>query len=110
MTLSPAEQFFYDNAAWSYEPATQTCEEGHIETAKALAKAERALNAGLYYVTVEPDHNVWNDGPVWSVAILSDEGNPDTDEFLAGVGGVACAREDDYIRVVSAELALEAGL
>jgi hypothetical protein len=39
--MNEREQFFYDNAGWSYDSLTETPEEGHVNTAKHLANAER---------------------------------------------------------------------
>jgi hypothetical protein len=111
--MNSAEQFFYDHAGFSYDPNTQTMEEGHVETAKALAEAERKMLAGPYFADIGPEYGAVYDGdggpyygPIWTVTLYSveDADNPDP---IGSLGGVACDDGDPYLRVVAAELALE---
>lgn len=108
-----AEDFFYEHAGYSYDPATQTPEEGHRQSARALADAERWALDNDVTVTWERDPEPWDgdvpyDGPVWqALAVRYDSPN----EVLASLSGIAIDSEhpdtDPYGRVVSAELALQ---
>jgi hypothetical protein len=104
-------KFFYEHAGYSFNPATETEEEGRMAGARALAEAEGRVKAGPYFFTEEPDDQPWDgdfpyDGPLWHVALLSVEGATGA-TCVAGIGGVACELDSDYMRVVRAELALE---
>lgn len=108
-TLTEAERFFYDHAGHSYNPATQTPEQGRIEGARALARAEARLKAGPYFVGHEPDDLPWEgdtpyDGPLWTVILyeVTDTTDP---RVLGSLSSVACEDGDPYLRVVAAELA-----
>lgn len=109
--LTPAEQFFYDNAGYCHNPATETEEQGRRSGAVALARAEERMKAGPYLINVEPDPEPYDgdapyDGPTWVVTLhsVADSTRP---EPLGSVGGVACYEGDPYMRVVAAELASE---
>jgi len=107
--LTLDQQFFYTHAGSSYNPATQTPEEGKRQTAVTLAAAESVLmramrsvdSRGLCFLHLPDDGSpeewqafIWR----WSA-----EGRR---EILASLGGI-----DDssgrYMRVIRAELALE---
>lgn len=121
--VTPAEQFFYENAGWSYDPATETEEQGRRRGAVALARAEERMKAGPYFVDVEPDPEPYDgdvpyDGPLkvvnlWQMAdptrpeFLWQMTDPTRPELLGCIGGIACEEGDPYLRVVAAELALE---
>ncbi len=100
--MTRQEQFFYDNAGWSYNPATQTEEQGRIECAKRLAQAElEARAAGISYSwdredcdCEEKDHNSY-----YCMAC-------DGDTLVASLGMI-CGPTREYRRVIEAELALE---
>ncbi len=118
--LTPSEQFFYDHAGYSFDPRTETKESGRVRCAQALAAAEqRYLDAhrdsGVRIVW-ETDEQSWSDWRVDSRSGDTDS-EPDTIEqacildasglCLASLGGIEDA-DDDYRRVIRAELALEA--
>lgn len=110
-SLTVAERFFYDHAGYSYSPATQTPEQGHVESARRLARAEARLNAGPYFVSHEPDDRPWDgdtpyDGPLWTVTLWCVSGTADP-EILGSLSSVACEDGDPYLRVIAAELASE---
>lgn len=110
-TMTDAERFFFDRAGSSYDPKTQTEEQGRLAGARLLARAEARMTAGPYVVQVEPDDQPWDgdvpwDGPIWYVALYR-EFKYDSLELLGSLGGVACEEGDPYLRVVAAELALE---
>jgi hypothetical protein len=119
MTLSvttEAIEFFYEHAGFSWNPETQTEDEGRREGAVKLAEAEAwAKSAGVEFE--------WDDD--WEVGDHKEEfgddsayadGGPDTCESAAAVldgeiiGSLCCIDDatPEYRRVVEAELALEA--
>jgi hypothetical protein len=112
--LSPAEFFFYENAGYSYDPKTQTPEQGRIACAKALAEAE-AVGKRLEY-SFEWD---WDECP--DLSFMSDEEreqehevlccrivDPETARYsLASLCGIVDP-DHNYRRVIEAELASEA--
>src|SRR5689334_7836283 len=112
MKLNERERFFYDRTGLSLNhPAVET--EGRERSARELAAAEIRLINGPYFIDVEPDDQSWDgdgdddyDGPLWTVTLYGVAGS-DQPKPVATLGGVACERDDPYIRVVSAELALD---
>lgn len=110
--LTANEQFFYDNAGYSYDPKTETAEDGRKRMARELAAAEDAMKKGPYFISVERDPEPYDgdmpyDGPMWIVELMSVKGSTES-ELVGSVGGVACYEETDpYIRVIGAELARE---
>lgn len=115
-----AIDFFYANAGYSYDPKTQTAEEGRLECAKALAAAERERVERGYRVAWEdePDpYMSFGDGEAEAyeageIIVLQGTLFDEDGEVLASIGGVSVPSEtgtnDRYLRVVEAELALEA--
>jgi len=114
--LTETQQFFYDNAAWSHA-IDQDPEEGHIETAKLLARAEAyAEQTNISFQWWEDDEDMplvedrsWrcdagrmSDGPFEPLVVLSSVGgvtsNPYTEHGTDWT---------DYARVIAAELAAE---
>lgn len=106
--MTKLEQFFYDNAGYSYDPKTETKEQGKVRCAVDLARA-------AHYAIDQPDwHFEWgqDDQPC-------ECGEPncdhlveycqlcDGDNLLESLSGISGAT-DEYRRVVEAELALEA--
>jgi hypothetical protein len=110
--LTEAEQFFYDHAGWSWDPKVETPEQGRIRCAHDLAAAEERLKAGPYMTIVEPESDPMldkdNDLPQWCVLLYEMGEYPGDDTIIGSLGCIDCETDDDpYIRVVSAELALE---
>jgi hypothetical protein len=108
----PAAQFFYEHAGYSFDPVNELRECARHRNAQALADAERRMIAGPYYVETSPDPWPYDgddnyDGPVWIVSLfrVDDRSEP---ECIGSIGGVAAEHDDPYMRVVAAELALEA--
>jgi len=116
--FSPAVLFFYKNAGYSYNPVTETPEEGMLRCARALAEAEDwAQASGVDFDEVESELPWDGDDPLPEGCILSD--------FMARVWGPPCPHcgerkrhvaslsvcaytpGDGYPRVVRAELAVE---
>lgn len=113
--MMPSE-FFYENAGFSFDPQTETAEEGKRRCANELAEAERwASDAGLSFAwAVDPDVNSsdHSDEPdpysLWEC--VARDMNGDT---VASLGAIDFGRDGDpwddpYRRVVEAELAVEA--
>lgn len=108
-----AVMFFYEHAGWSFDPATETQEQGKIRSAYRLTRAERdARSAGITFGWEDDwgvDHQKEFDG--------YDDGEPETCEVCTAydedgeiVGSLACVDDasSEYRRVVEAEIALEA--
>lgn len=104
-----AERFFFEHAGYSYDPATETPEQGRRRCAVALAEAEAwAKDVGVAF-SWEDD---WNVGSHLKYDACDAE--PETCEVaLASLGalraGVGCVDDADanYRRVIEAELADE---
>lgn len=107
--LSPYH-FFLKHAGYSYDPKTETPAQGRINTAKRLAMAERYAQDHDWSYTWEPDndgyHSYLEAGQTVETCefcVLTD----DSGDVLASLGCIDDA-DDNYRRVVEAELALEA--
>jgi hypothetical protein len=99
VSLTPDEQWMYDHAGYSYGQG-ETPEEWHVASAKRYAAAEKWLRtSGLHFSTM-PDADADADESWW-VGMLHDFDG----RLVASVGG--CYGDDDYKRVIRAELALE---
>lgn len=116
--MNPIVKFFYDNAGYSYDPATETAEQGRERCARELARAE-------VYGRSEGWRAVWRDDPDGCIGcacgndecmccaaephetlecfIVTDTGV----DVLASCGGI-CEPSREYCRVMEAELMLEA--
>ena len=98
-------QFFWDNAGWSYDPKTQTSEEGRLESAQALVISE--------YLSIDKGFSfVWDndsDNPNELCCVCLDR-NGVVLSSLCGIdlGKNADPYTNEYSRVIKAELALEA--
>lgn len=114
-TTTPAIAFFHEHAGWSYDPLVETSEQGRERCARLLAMAEDVANDLDWYYTIEDDWDVLEDdaGSVELVAsgemrnlmvtLYNEQG-----DILAAIGGVVVPSEDDdYVRVIKAELAYE---
>lgn len=119
MSLTKAQQFFYREAGYSYDPAKETERQGRERGARRLAKAEReAREAGLRFVwetdtdgcigcTCESNGcKCFTEEPHECLVCLA----YDAEGTLAGSMGGVCEPTQAYRRVVEAELALEAGV
>ena len=124
MSQVGAVEFFYDNAGYSYDPATETVEDGRLRGARQLAMAER-------FAQVMGAEYVWEDD--WSLggnhadnycadAYPDNGGEPETCEWVAMYAHIPAGFENmalvaslsciddatpEYRRVIEAELALE---
>ena len=107
------EMFFFEHAGWSYQPATETPNQGRMRCARDLALAERTAKSRGWQVR-------WTDD--WSLDHQREfdcyeDGDPETCEMaalydeegtvLASLGCIDGAT-DEYRRVIEAELADEA--
>lgn len=113
--MTPAERFFYEQAGYAYDPKTETPEQGRLNGARELARAERyAKDAGW--------HAEWTHDPTWNGETLCSHVGAEKctprevlDCVLYDARGVTIASlgaigdpSRDYARVVEAELASEA--
>ena len=114
--MTPNEQFFYENAGYSYDPATETQEQGRVKCAKSLAQAEQlALSAGVAFewqIDQFINSSDFSDDPepweLWECVAYNADGN-----VIASLSGIDFGRDgspwsSNYRRVVEAELATEA--
>lgn len=122
--MNATERFFYDHAGFSYDPETETSEQGHARCARELAQAELEGKRRGWIVEAFPDDLPVMDDDVGSRELVESgqavnlqvwlRAGPDCDpdeisDILGVLGGVVVPSEDDpYVRVVGAELALEA--
>lgn len=120
--LTPAELFFFEHAGYSYDPKTETAEQGRIKGAKLLAKAEQHATDNLWecrweidndipYEDALGDHAYWCDDQkngieheheIWYCMLTDGK-----DNVLGSLGAIIDPSRE-YRRVVEAELALEA--
>jgi hypothetical protein len=111
ITLTEAEQFFYDHAGYSYRADHETKGSGRTRIAVLLADAEEARKRAGAEVQWEEDPDIWGEdaeATYWYAALVGESG-----ETLASLGGIGFAEgkgpdTDPYGRVVEAELASEA--
>ena len=120
--LDSAELFFYKYAGYSYDPKTQTPEQGRIECAKALAKAEvYAIRHDwqfiwdyddIPYEDALGDHEYWcedaRQGRHHEHEILWCQCCDADGRVLASLGAIIDP-DTNSRRVIQAELALESG-
>ncbi len=108
-----AVAFFHDHAGWSYDPRSETPEEGRMRCARGLAAAEAwASNAGVRYEwrhESEPvdRSGIEHDGPLWEVLAHLDG------QVVGSCGVIDLGRDGDpwhdpYARVCEADLAADA--
>jgi hypothetical protein len=113
ITLTEAEQFFYDHAGYSYRADHETKGSGRTRIAVLLADAEEARKRSGAEVQWEEDDDQWTargddeEGILWCAALVH-EGH-----VLASLGAINFGPDkgpysDPYARVVEAELAMEA--
>lgn len=116
MITDEAVAFFHAYAGWSYDPDTETSEEGRLRCARALAEAEEFAVAHDWYVEWQRDHDAessesieeFKDWPQYMAGLMDADG-----DLIGSIGGVMFSgrgdeNDDPYSRVVAAELALEA--
>lgn len=113
--LSKAEQFFFDNAGYSYDPRTQTKAEGKTKSAIAMASAElEAAQSGISF-RWEEDGTINSSEfsskrpyyTLWCCVARSQDG--ETSTALCGIdfGRGKEPWGSPYRRVVEAELSME---
>lgn len=108
------EKFFFEHAGFSYDPKTETPEQGKLRCAQELAKAEAWArnNDVAFRWSVDEDcdsSSFSNKRPrwqLWQCAAYRDG------EFATSIGAVDFGRDrdpwmDPYRRVIEAELAAE---
>lgn len=120
-TLSDAEAFFYEYAGFSYNPATETVEDGKRRGARQLATAEREAKEHDLEIVWSRDGESelddagtkYADWPHFQVIVYGSDG-----EILSSLSSIMLADQTDpwlseayrdpYARVVEAEVASEA--
>lgn len=113
--LSPAGRFFFEHAGYCYDPQTQTKQEGRRQCAIALAEAEEEVSKRGFTFEWEQDgmtNSEWTDeGPeyyTWNCCLRDENG-----KIVGSLCGCDFGPEgkpwgNPYMRVVQAEIALEA--
>lgn len=108
-------RFFFDNGGFSYNPETETEEEGKLRSARDLAAAEAWAKTNYltfdWNLDPEPDLSACDcgedHGPVYTVVLFDPAG-----VVLGSLGGITFGEGglwgDPYRRVVEAEVAYEA--
>lgn len=106
--------FFYEHSGYSYDPKTETPDEGCIKCAEALASAAlRAFHEGFYFEwcidqttdssSFSDDVNPWL---LWVCCMYDSNGNMVDSLCAIDFGRNESPHGDPYRRVVEAELAL----
>jgi hypothetical protein len=114
--LTKDEQFFYDNAGYSYDPKKETAEQGKVRCARSMASDERvARDMGVEFEW-EYDAGGCSGCDCNSPDCACSTGKPHetlvafaryNGEVVASCGGI-CGATSNYRRVMEAELAGEA--
>ena len=115
--MTTAEQFFFDNAGYSWNPDSESQQQGRTRTAQALARAEQyARNLGWSYEWSD-DWGVGSHKKYYGAGSAYDEHEPNSceqcllfDEEHHVMESLGCIDDADsaYRRVIEAELALAA--
>lgn len=103
--MDKLEQFFYENAGYSWDRATETQEEGHMRCAKALADAARAALENGWHCTWRFDEYQYDDAGEATATYYCNLHDADG-TILASCGGID-TDNGPYARIIAAELALE---
>jgi hypothetical protein len=112
-TLTPDEKFFYDQAGYSYDPKTETQEQGRIKCAKRLAQAELCAKQNRVRYEWERDDITSKDfsdeKPYYSLYVCVAYHNGKAIDSLGGIdfGRGNRPHGQPYKRVVEAELSLD---
>lgn len=105
--LSPTEQFFYKHAGYSFDPQTETQEQGRRRCAREMAAVEaHALSMGWRY-DWEWDPAPWDGDAPEPHEVLGCTLRNAAGQVLASLWGIGDP-SPAYARVVQAELAAEA--
>lgn len=112
--MTKQEQFFFDNAGFSYKPGEETPDQARQRCAREYAKAETWAVENGYWFSVDADPDAdesWLDGEPQEYqdqwrgkgrAVVMFDAQDKRVQFLGG-----CYGDSNYMRVVKAELALE---
>ena len=114
--LASQEQFFFDNAGYSYDPKKETAKQGKVRGAKLLAQAETIAKGEDWYFEWRDDWDVGSHKEFYGKGSCYEDSEPNTCEtctlfdadgkVLASLGCTDDATHD-YRRVIEAELACE---
>lgn len=104
-----AYQFFLKHAGYSYDPKTETPQQGRIKCARALAKVEReARNASFCYSWSVDEQSSQEEGYTqWQCAMFNSDGRIVNSLHGIDFGQDGNPWSDSYRRVVEAELAID---
>lgn len=114
MNTEKAYAFFFENAGYSYDPKTETVDQGRARCASELVKAEQWATAEgyCYQWSIDPEidsSNFSDEEPyaLWQVVMMDSAG-----AVVQSLGGVCFGPGgepwgNNYRRVCEAELALE---
>lgn len=115
--LNNDERFFYENIGGSYNPATETQEEGRVRNARSYAAAERWASENGFWFEWMPDWDGCSGCECGSDECPCHTGEShetygcvarDEDDLGCGVSlWSICNPDENYRRVVEAELAAE---
>lgn len=117
MKTKSAVRFFYQHAGFSFDPKTETRNQGKWRCAREMARAEKYANAQDWLFEWEDDWSIGNHKEFYGEGSAYDEHEPSTCEscLLRDLDGnvlasLSCIDDADvnYRRVVEAELACEA--
>lgn len=115
--LTSDQAFFYEHAGWSYDPETETSEQGKVRVAKLLAKAEQLAKKRLVHfdwtIDREADSSDFSEEqPAWDLWICTLHHEKGTKLNTMSLCGIDFGRNgtpwgNPYMRVVEAEMAYE---
>ena len=115
--MNQAERFFYNHAGFSYDPKTETSEQGKVRCAKELAETERVAKNLSWYCEWTNDWGVGSHKEYFGADSAYADREPETcescrlldesGEYLQSLGCIDDA-DANYRRVIEAELASEA--
>lgn len=109
MKLNADQQFFFNHAGHSYNPAKETMEQGRERGARNLAAAEGiARNAGVSFVwQVDADSSEPDMHPLYECLAYDAAGKVCGSLSAVEFGPDSSPQSSDYRRVVEAEIAAE---
>jgi len=115
--LTPNERFFFAHAGYSYDPKTETKQQGKRRCARAMARAEKRAQDAEFEYEWRDDWSVGSHQEYFGKGSAYEESEPNTcescvlrssdGEVLASLHCIDDA-DSNYRRVIEAELALEA--
>ena len=114
--MTRAQQFFYDNAGYSYNPSKESPKQGHYNSARRMAKAERIARVNGITFTWHYDPSGCSGCSCDSKDCACSTGAAhetlyclalNADGLIVGSLHGICGATREYRRVIEAELASE---